>query len=165
MYGHLLHNLLQYMLDAFMALKAASLTGFSILLFLVQASAKEKYTCEDIGWAAHSASVPDTTKAQCAVEARAGGYAAFAYKKGGKPPCFLLRLEDYKLAIKQQGHSNSGQISVCRLEVLRCSSNRFGINMCSDWCNVADIWRGCKINTLAGSHEANTDSVDYTCSC
>jgi len=42
---------------------------------------------------------------------------------------------------------------------------KFGIDFCSDWCNVKNIWPGCGTNTLSASDPRNTDNTDYTCSC
>eukprot|EP00931_Biecheleriopsis_adriatica_P007347 TRINITY_DN10863_c0_g2_i4.p1 TRINITY_DN10863_c0_g2~~TRINITY_DN10863_c0_g2_i4.p1 ORF type:complete len:435 (+),score=75.21 TRINITY_DN10863_c0_g2_i4:143-1306(+) len=48
--------------------------------------------------------------------------------------------------------------------VVQCSADKFGINFCSDWCNVRGKW-GCHPATLEGSDPRNTDNVDYSCSC
>lgn len=48
--------------------------------------------------------------------------------------------------------------------VPQCSTDKFGINFCDDWCNTAGKW-GCGQATLGGHDGRNTDDVDYTCNC
>lgn len=44
----------------------------------------------------------------------------------------------------------------------RCSTSKFGINFCDDWCN--NNW-GCGGGTLKANDTRNTDNVDYICHC
>jgi len=46
----------------------------------------------------------------------------------------------------------------------QCSSDRFGLDFCNDWCNNDGFW-GCGLATLGHGDPRNTDDVDYTCDC
>jgi len=48
--------------------------------------------------------------------------------------------------------------------VEQCSTNKFGIDFCNDWCNTNGFW-GCGVAKLGGNNRRNTDNLDYTCSC
>ena len=46
----------------------------------------------------------------------------------------------------------------------QCSTDKFGIDFCNDWCNTDGIW-GCGEAIILGHDIRNTDNRDYTCSC
>jgi len=47
----------------------------------------------------------------------------------------------------------------------KCSSDKFGINFCDEWCNVEDKWPNCGQNMLEANDPRNTGSANYVCNC
>eukprot|EP00931_Biecheleriopsis_adriatica_P015829 TRINITY_DN11880_c0_g1_i4.p1 TRINITY_DN11880_c0_g1~~TRINITY_DN11880_c0_g1_i4.p1 ORF type:complete len:1532 (-),score=373.64 TRINITY_DN11880_c0_g1_i4:124-4719(-) len=54
--------------------------------------------------------------------------------------------------------------TIASSEVQQCSSQKFGIDLCSSWCNSPGKW-GCGVSKLEGSDSKNTDNIDYSCTC
>jgi len=59
---------------------------------------------------------------------------------------------------------SSGDLEPAAEPVPTCDDAKFGLNICSQWCNHDGIW-GCGIGKLVGADGRNTDNKDYICDC